>query len=761
MDVVRATKKPPLSEEKKILLQAKERFLRCEEAEAEFRKKFVEDLRFANGDPDNHFQWPDQVYQGRDNDGRPCLTINKVRQHNLQIINDAKQNKPSVKTLPIDGKADIKIAKIFDGIVKHIEYNSHAEIVYDTATEFAVQGGLGYWRVVTEYAHDETFEQEIYLRRVKDPLTVYLDCDIQSADGADAKYGFVFEDLTKDEFKAKYPGEKAESVVFPTDRGDDWLGKDNIRICEYLTKKTKKDTLVNHPVKGPMMMSDVTDPEEAKALTEDPDVKKREVSEPMIMWYMLAGDTIIDSKPWAGRYIPIVRVIGEEITINGKTHRSGHTRSMKDAQRMYNYMSSANVEYIALQTKTPFVAPVEAIDGYEVEWAQANKDNLSYLPYNSLREDGSEIPRPSREAPPTGASAYLQGMQTAQQELMMASGQYQEQFGQQSNAQAGVAIQARQRQGDRATYHYIDNLARAIRYTGRILIDLIPKIYDTARVVRIIGDDGSEDFASIDPTQDQAVREEPNGDDVKLIYNPSVGRYDVTIEVGPNYETRRQEAYNALTQIMAQDKDLMKVAGDLMFKSADFPLAEEIAERLHRTIDPSILGEAPPPQVKEMQGQMQHMGQMIEQLSGQLQAERADREQQEINIKSFDAETKRMVATAGNMDPADIAAIAAAIAHQAIMNPNPEQQQQPQQQQPQAQPQQQPASPQPQQPQEAPPPPAPEPAPPPQPEPQPDYIPALTEAVQQMTAAAKEMSRSKKRTIHRGADGKTTHMTEE
>lgn len=666
----------------KIVNEAKERFARCQEAESEFRQRFVEDLKFANGDADNGWQWPDQIRTQRDGDQRPCLTINKTRQHNLQIINDAKQNKPSVKCLPVDGQADIEIAKILDGIVRHIEYNSHAEIVYDTATEFAVQAGIGYWRVVCEYAHDGSFDQEIFLRRVKNPLTVYLDCDIDSADGSDAKYGFVFEDLTKTEFEASYPSEEARSVTFGDDStGDEWIGKDKIRVCEYFRKSVRTDTLINHPEHGPMLLSDLPEGERKK-VEGDASIQRRTVSAPEITWYLIAGDKIIDQKPWAGRYIPIVRVIGEEIVIDGKVERKGHTRSMKDAQRMYNYMSSANVEYIALQTKTPFIGPVEAFEGYEAEWSQANKDNLPYLPYNALREDGAEIPRPERAQPPVGASAYLQGMQTAQQELMMASGQYQEQFGQQSNAQAGVAIQARQRQGDRATYHYIDNVARAIRYTGRVLVDLIPKIYDTARVVRILGEDGTETFAQFDPSQPHPVglpdgtpappQDHREGLDVQLIYNPGIGRYDVTVEVGPNYETRRQEAFNALTQIMGQDQELMKVAGDLLFKAADFPMADEVAERLHRTIPPAILGEGPSPQEQDMQQKMAHMGQMIETLSSQLQGERQAREQQEVNIKAYDAETKRLQALGQPLDPQVVAHVATQVVMQMMQTGAPQ-----------------------------------------------------------------------------------------
>ncbi|HDR9003227.1 TPA: hypothetical protein QDA99_002811 [Burkholderia vietnamiensis] len=682
-------RKPKEDPSAKIVAEAKERFARCEEFESDFRKLFVEDLRFGNGDSDNGWQWPDQIRTTRDGDARPCLTINKVRQHNLQIINDAKQNKPSVKTLPVDGQADIEIAKILDGIVRHIEYNSHAEIVYDTATEFAVQGGLGYWRIVCEYAHDGSFDQEIFLRRVKDPLTIYLDPDIESADGSDAKFAFVFEEMSKAEYEAKYPGEEARSVVFGDDsQSDGWISKNKIRVCEYFRKTSKFDKLVNHPVLGPVRLSSIEDPEERKVIEADPAVQKREISEPVITWYLIAGDKVIDEKPWAGRYIPIVRVVGEEIVINGKVERKGHTRNMKDAQRMYNYMSSANVEYIALQTKTPYVGPQEAFEGHEDKWANANKDNLPYLPYNQFDEQGNKFDRPQREQPPVGANAYLTGMTTAQQELMMSSGQYQEQFGQPSNAQAGVAIQARQRQGDRATYHFIDNVARAIRFTGRVLIDLIPKIYDTQRVVRIVGEDGTETFAQIDPKQQQPLTQRPHptiADEVQLIFNPGIGRYDVTVEVGPNYETRRQEAFNALTQIMSQDQELMKVAGDLLFKAADFPMADEVAERLHRTIPPQILGEGPTPAEQDMEQKMQQMGQMIEHLAGALQQAQQGREQQDTNIKAYDAETKRLAALGQPLDPRLVAHVATQVVMQMMQTgapeggppPDPMQQQQP------------------------------------------------------------------------------------
>jgi hypothetical protein len=688
-----ARKQTQTDEPSAIVKEALKRFQRCEEAEGEFRTRFVNDVKFANGDSDNGWQWEDDNSRTRKASGRPCLTINKARQHCLQIINDAKQNKPNIKTLPIDGKADVQIAKILDGVVRHIEYNSHAEIAYDTATEFAVQGGIGYWRIVTEYAHDGSFDQEIFIRRVKNPLTVYLDPDIQSGDGSDAKYAFVFEDMSREEFEATYRGVDGADIVFPSaGQGSGWLSKDRIRICEYFYKTVRKDVLVAHPEKGPVLLSQLDD-DERKAVEASKDIKRRTVEQPIIKWCKIAGNRVIEESDWLGRYIPIVRVVGEEIDIDGKIERKGHVRPLKDPQRMYNFMTSAQTEFIALQTKTPFVAAVEAIEGYEDIWKNANQQNRPYLPYNAWDDKGNEIPRPQREQPPVGAQAYLTAMQTAQQELMMASGQYQENFGQQSNANAGVAIQARQRQGDKATYHFIDGLARAIRFTGRILIDLIPKVYDTARVLRIVGEDGSEQFAQIDPNSPHPVMDPATGkpvqanpdapmsieDAAKLIYNPGIGRYDVTVEVGPNFETRRQEAFNALTQIMGQDKDLMKVAGDLLFKAADFPMAQDVAERIRRTIPPAVLGRGPSPQEQDMQQKMSHMGEMIEQLSQQLQAAQQSRLQQETNIKAYDAETKRFTALGQPIDPQLVAHLATQVVMQMMQSGPPEGQPQPEQ----------------------------------------------------------------------------------
>lgn len=656
----------------KRVLEAHKRFERCQDAESEFRELFLEDLRFANGDSDNLWQWPRDVCKSRTDERRPCLTINKTKQHNRQITNEARQNKPSVRVSPVDGGADKKTAEIFNGIIRHIESNSSADVAYDTAAEFAVDGGIGYWRVITDYASDDSFEQEVYIKRVKNPLNVYLDPDIQEADGSDAKFGFVFENITKEEFEARYPG--YDAVGWPLEgQGNEWLSCDKIRLCEYFHVVEVEDTLIADEQGNVIRMSDVpeADREMLKAM---PAQRKRKVKRRTVRWCLIAGDQEIEYEEWPGRYIPIVRVVGEEVDIDGKTERKGHTRYLKDPARMYNYWSSSAVEFVALQSKTPYVGPAEAREGYEQYWDTANTANHSYLPFNHVDENGAPIPPPQRQQPPVMAMAYVQGMQTAAEELKMASGQYDASMGAKSNETSGRAIMARQREGDTATFHFVDNVARAIKYTGMILVDLIPKIYDTPRVVRILGEDGSEHVAHIDPEQPQSVVEKKDDrtGEIQAIYNPSVGRYDVTVNVGPSYTSRRAEAFDAMTQLAQGNPALLQQAGDIIMKAADFPMAEELAERLVKFLPPGVKDDKETPeaaalkqQMQQLQGQLQTLGQEYNKLSEDKETER-----EKNRIAAFQAETDRTAKLAQYLPPESASYLAAVAARQMVDSPD-------------------------------------------------------------------------------------------
>ncbi len=654
----------PKETDEDIVREAKERFDRGKEWEAVARVNFIDDMKFANGDSVNMWQWPSSVAASRQS--RPCLTINKARVHNLQVVNDARQNKAAIRISPIGDEATYDAAKIFEGVCRHIEYISQATQAYDTATYNQVYGGIGYWRILTDYAHDNTTEQEVFIRRVPDPLSIYLDSDIQQYDGSDAKWGLIFYDMTKEEFKAAYP-RHAESGAdpvgdHPIGNTDGWNDDEHTRVAEYYRVGEKTDTL--HMMPDGSHIRESALPEggmETLAKAGVVPLRSREISEPEVEWFLIGGDTILDRKPWPGRYIPIVRVPCEETVIENKLDRVSHTRHLRDAQRAYNYYASQAAEFVGLQGKSPFIAPAAAIEGRQGAWETANTENHSVMTYNQFDDMGREIRAPERSQPPVMAQAYLEGMKVAQEEMMLASGQYQAVMGEPSNETSGKAINARQRQGDNATYHVIDHLAGAIRFTGRILIDLIPKIYDTERVITIMAENGDQSQIHIDPRapaahqtvpdptagppspnpQGQADPAQAQSDAVKTIWNPKVGRYDVIAEVGPAYATRREEAFNAYSQILAQNKEWAAIVGDLMMKAADFPGADEMAERLRNMVPPQALG-GPSQQVMQLQQQLQ-----ATHANGQAIAQKADAEVARLKAELVMAQEKLKDRSAG------------------------------------------------------------------------------------------------------------------
>lgn len=680
-----------------ILKEAKLRFERCKDWETQARDHALHDIKFANGDALNLWQWDTNVRTERGS--RPTLSYNQVRQHNLMVINDARQNKAQIKITPTGGRATYEAAQVFSGIIRRIEYVSKAVDAYTTAIYHQVESGIGYVRVETDYVDEKSFDLDLYIRRIADPRTVYMDPDCRLYDKSDANFAFVFEDIPRDRYEEEY-GEEDNPAPATLDHTDGWNDKDHVRVAEYWRRNFNNATI--HRLSDGTVVRDDEIPDELREQVTPMIVKSREIAEPEIEWFKLAGDKITDREEWLGKYIPIVPFIGEETVIDGVMDRKGHTRSQIDAQRIYNYWASAAVEQVALQTKSPYVARADAIEGREEQWATANLKNWSVLVHNALDEQGNPIPPPAREPPPQMAQAYIQGMTIARQDLMSVTGQYQAELGMPSNERSGIAIQQRQRQGDTATYHYIDNQAKAIRQVGRILIDLIPKIYDTRRVVMTLAEDGDENRVMVDPQAQeshqfvgpgpngqpqplspgdaQKLQEDPEQPDPSIIFNPSVGTYDVEADVGPAYGTQRQEAANAFSQIMAQNPAAFQVVGDFWAANSDFPGAQELADRLKRGLPPQYRA-GPDPQVQQVQQQaqqaigkaqqlLQNADQEIAQLKQQLatiQMQKQDKDD-ENKIKDYDAETRRLAAV-GNIDPTSLAIIVRQMVQDVLATP--------------------------------------------------------------------------------------------
>jgi hypothetical protein len=666
-------------------------------AYSDSREDELDDLRFRAASPDNQWQWPADVLatrgsiQGQTINARPCLTINKLPQHVLQVTNDQRQNRPSGKVIPADDKADVEVAEIFNGIVRHIEYISDADVAYDTACDNQVTFGEGYFRILTEYCDENTFEQDLRIGRIRDSFSVYMDPTIQDPCGSDAEWCFINQEVTKDDYERQFPDAATlSSLAYGVGDGqlNAWINQDTVRIAEYFYIKHEAKTL-NQYHGGITAMKGSPEAKQAEMMGLLP-IKTRDVDVRTVKWCKTNGFEVLEERDWAGKYIPVIRVIGNEFEIDGRMYVSGLVRNAKDAQRMYNYWVSQEAEMLALAPKAPFIGYGGQFEGYEQQWKTANINNWPYLEVNPDVTDGQggPLPLPQRAPPPLAQNGLLQAKMGAADDIKGTTGQYDSSLGAAGNETSGRAILARERQGDTGTYHFIDNLARAIRYATRQLVDMIPRIYDTQRIARIIGIDGETDQAMIDPTQPEAVRkivDQQTGATIKKIYNPNVGKYDVAVTTGPSYMTKRQESLDAMSRLLQGNPNLWAVAGDLFIKNMDWPGAQEMSKRFAKTIDPKLMDDSDmSPELAQAQQQMQAMGQEMQQMQAMLQNVSQSMEAQELKIKQFDsevkaydAETKRISAVQAGMSEEQIqdiamGVVAAAMESQSMMSQMPE-----------------------------------------------------------------------------------------
>ena len=665
--------KVPARDEDKMATM-RHRLTMAQSAYSDSREDELDDLRFMAGSPDNQWQWPADVLatrgsvQGQTINARPCLTINKLPQHVRQVTNEQRQNRPSGKVIPADDNADVQVAEIFNGVVRHIEYMSDADVAYDTACDNQVTYGEGYIRLLTEYCNDETFDQDIRIARVRNSFSVYMDPTIQDPCGADAEWCFVTEDILKEEYERMFPDATPISTLYSQGVGDQgissWLQEDTIRIAEYFYNTYEKATLHLYP-DNQTAFSGTPQDKQLTAMFGKP-VRSREVDRKKVMWMKTNGFDVLQEREWAGKWIPVVRVIGNEWEVDGQMYISGLVRNAKDAQRMYNYWTSQEAEMLALAPKAPFIGYGGQFEGYEMQWKTANTTNWPYLEVNPDVTDGAGavLPLPQRAPPPLPQTGLIQAKMGAADDIKGTTGQYDASLGMAGNERSGKAILAREKQGDVGTYHYVDNLARAIRHITRQIVDMIPKIYDTQRIARIIGVDGEVDMVKFNPSQAEPVKEirDQMGALIEKVYNPSVGTYDVMVTTGPGYMTKRQEALDAMSQILQSNPQLWSVAGDLFIKNMDWPGAQEMAARFKKILDPKVLSEGDQsPEMMAAQQQLEAMTQELNRMTDIIQNVQDSVAQREVDIKeykaqvdAYDAETKRISAVQQGMTPEQI-----------------------------------------------------------------------------------------------------------
>lgn len=601
-----------MDELSKVLELAKTRFQHCVDAESKNRLEALQDLEFLEGE-----QWPDSVKKEREIEGRPCLVVNKVPLYVRQVVNDIRQIRPSIKVRPVDSVADPKTAEIINGMIRAIEADSSAESAYDWAAEYAVKCGIGYWRIVTDYEDDESFDQCIKIERIRNPFSVYFDPAAMNQDGSDARFAFIVERMAKAEFEAKYPDANATySLDISTGDGDWWWGEDFVRVAEYWAVETEKVTisLVMDPMTGEQIKIEDDVPEA---------LNKRVIERRKVVQRIITGAEVLEENEWAGKYIPIIRVLGREVDIEGELKLKGMVRDLKDPQRMYNYYRSADVERTALYSKAPWIGPKGAFTN--PKWRTANKKNHAYLEY-----DGN-IP-PQRDPPPDISPAMVHQIQLASEELKGITGIYDAGIGARSNEVSGVAIDSRRGESDISNFDFVDNLARAMTYAGKVLVDLIPKIYSGPRMIRILKPDGSDEQVQLNaPYVDPRTMKPVN-------YNVEAGKYDVVVDIGPSFATQREEAAESMLEVLRIFPQAAQVTGDLLAQNFDWPNADEISKRLKLLLPPEILADENPA-VKQALMQKDQQIQMLSQQMQMLQTE-AQRMAVELQNKAVDAKVK-------------------------------------------------------------------------------------------------------------------------
>ncbi len=614
-----------------LLIEARRLFDLASEVENENRQDALDDLKFARlGE-----QWPDEVIQARKLEGRPCLTINRLPAFIRQVVNDARQNKPAIKVHPADDSADPETAEIFNGLIRNIEVTSDADVAFDTALESAVTGGFGYFRINTRYSDEDTFDQDLVIERIANPFSVFGDPYSTAADSSDWDNAFIVETMSKDAFERKYKG--SEPVDWSADGyvglGTPWIDDDQVMVCEWWTREEVKKQIVQ------LSNGEVVDLKvfEANAdqfaeLGLEVVGQGRELRGHKVIQRCMTGGEILTTIDWPGKYIPIIPVYGDEVNVEGKRFFRSMVRDAKDPQRMFNYWRTASTELVALAPKTPFIGPKGAFVTDFEKWATANTSSHAYIEYDG----GTPPQRQPFAGVPAGA---LQEALNASDDIKAIVGLHDASLGARSNETSGVAIMARQREGDVSTFHFIDNLSRAIRHAGRVLIDLIPKVYSTDRVIRTLGPEEEPETVRIG--QEAGEMQNQRGEIIK-IYSLNAGKYDLTVQTGPSFTTRRQEAAAQMQELFRAYPPAAEVIGDLFVKAQDWPMADEIAERLKGLFDQRFGGQQQGAPQQPQQPPVDPAQMAKFQLDQQKLQMDASLEQEKLRIDGFNAETQRM-----------------------------------------------------------------------------------------------------------------------
>lgn len=660
-------------DQKDFLALARERFKIAVDAESDDRNKRLDDLKFATGD-----QWPQETKRIRDASNRPCLTINRYPSVKGQIVNEQRAQRPQIVVKPVGDGADVDDAEMLEGLVRHIQVNSDAEIAIDCGFEHMVLGGKGYMEVVRDYLPGESFDQELYIKRIKNPFTIYCDPNSIEPDEADANWKFKICDYPHDEYKALFPKSSLATASDFTSVGDNfpsWGDNKTIRVAEYWYKDWVYDELYLMP-DGSTIRKSLYELRNSGVPAErrtEP-VNKRDWRKCTINCAIINAVEIVDKDPkgmysyqFPGKlgYIPLIPLIAEDFDVNGERKLYGIVRNSKDSQRAINYFRSYSAETIALAPKAPWVGWKGQFK--DPKWKTANVVNYAYLEADVVTTTGQPAPSlPVRNQFEPPIQAILAMSQAVDQDFKATTGIYEPSLGATKSDQSGKAIELLQKQGGLTNLNYTDNLSRALRHAGRVLLDAAPYVYDAPRYQRIINPDGSVNHVILHSGRDNAA-EILKTPEIQDIYDLSKGVFDVVIDVGPSYKTKREEGFALQLQLAEADKTgtIMKVAGDIIIANSDMPGAREISERIKKTIPPNILADDKNTDPKialaqataTIQNLQQHNQELMQQNSSMIQTIKEEKIQAAKDIEVANIRAQAQVEAAGLAAKIDLATL--------------------------------------------------------------------------------------------------------
>lgn len=564
-------KKGPKQDDR--IAEIKERYKEADDGWRDIYEEAEKDLAFVYDVGDG--QWPTDVRTAREKDNRPIITVNKLQKFVRQLRGDMMTNRPRIKVIPVDDKADVNMAELYNGLIRQIEYLSNAPVAYDTGYMHAVSGGVGFFRIITKYESEDSFNQDIQIKRVMNPFSVRFDPLAEEFTMDDARFCFIEDMLRTKDFKKLYP--KAEVSNFEGAEKElfgEWMINDKVRVAEYFYKQETKKKIALLQTGETVVLEGSMTPEYIMANGGEI-IRERTASFETVKWCKMTGAEILEESDWPGKYIPVIPVFGDEIVVDGRRYYLSMTRGARGPQEMYNYWATAATENVALSPKMPYMVDHRQIQGFEQEWEEANIKNRMFIRYKAI----PGLQKPSRETQTQVPNAIMSMLQQTAFDIEDHLGHYEASKGQASNERSGKAILARVAQSDKGTYTFVDNLSRAIVAAGRQLIDLIPKIYDTPRALQIMGEDGNQQVVKVN---------QPTGTDsdgnVMVENDLSVGKYDLVAIAGASFSSKRQEMVEFLVQTLQYAPQLAAIIAPLTIKYSDYPGAQELYAELTKAM---------------------------------------------------------------------------------------------------------------------------------------------------------------------------------